>query len=574
VNFDRWFRRLNPLWRLYARLMLSKAKHRSLHGHPRIALRLSRWVRGYGFDEAKFFSADGAPASVSTQRKEAFEALAQRLTERAPKSLAFGEQLIDSLSDVDFVNHYRVPFQFRDVVLKRLKVTNVAASSDGVMLRDLDGNESFDLGGSYGVNLFGTEFYKACLDRAAARARPLGLVLGPYHPVVADNVKRLKEISGLDQVSFHMSGTEAVMQAVRLARYHSGRPLVVRFAGAYHGWWDGVQVGPGNPVPSTRVLTLKEMSDDTLRVLTMRDDIACVLVNPLQALSPNATPPADSALVTGERHSQFDRQDYVAWLRRLREICTAKGIALIFDEVFLGFRLAKGGAQSYFGVKADLVTYGKTLGGGLPVGALCGKHQWMQRFIEDRPVNICFARGTFNAHPYVMTAMNEFLQFIETPEAQQTWDNIDDRWGARATALNDQLARHHLPIKVAHLTSVFTTLFTQAGRYHWMFQYYLRAEGLSLSWVGSGRFILSHDYTDEDFQNVCDRFVAAGKQMAADGWFWRDEAVTAKQLKRQVTRELMEAWLSPGRPSEPLPPIATASLQTVESSAHPHREVG
>src|SRR5262249_44098205 len=148
--------------------------------------------------------------------------------------------------------------------------------------------------------------------------------------------------------------------------------------------------------------TLNDMSEDALRILRTRRDIACVLVNPLQALHPNSNAPADSALVDSGRSAHFDRAGYAAWLKRLREVCTERGIVLIFDEVFVGFRLAPGGAQQYFGVKADMVTYGKTLGGGFPVGALCGRRDLMKRFRDDRPVDICFARGTFNTHPYVM----------------------------------------------------------------------------------------------------------------------------------------------------------------------------
>jgi glutamate-1-semialdehyde 2,1-aminomutase len=198
--------------------------------------------------------------------------------------------------------------------------------------------------------------------------RDLGPVLGAYHPVMADNLERLKRISGTEEVSFHMSGTEAVMQAVRLSRYHSGRDKVVRFCGSYHGWWGDVQPGIGNPMAARDTFTLSEMGQGTLRVLRSRSDIACVLINPLQALHPNAAAPSDSSLLDSSRKAHFDRAAYTAWLRELREICTARGIALIFDEVFLGFRLAPGGAQEYFGVQADLVTYGKTLGGGLPIG--------------------------------------------------------------------------------------------------------------------------------------------------------------------------------------------------------------
>src|SRR5262249_1817431 len=150
---------------------------------------------------------------------------------------------------------------------------------------------------------------------------------------------------------------------------------------------------------------LKDMDEDSLRVLRRRRDIACVLVNPLQALHPNANAASDSTLVDSGRAAEFDRAGYTAWLRRLREICSERKIVLIFDEVFLGFRLAPGGAQEYFGVRADMVTYGKTLGGGLPIGALCGRRELMKRFRDQRPADVCFARGTFNSHPYVMAAM-------------------------------------------------------------------------------------------------------------------------------------------------------------------------
>ena len=118
-----------------------------------------------------------------------------------------------------------------------------------------------------------------------------------YHPVTAYNVHRLREISGLDEISFHMSGTEAVMQAVRLARYHTRRNYLVRFCGAYHGWWGDVQPGVGNPIAARDTLTLKDMNTASLRVLRSRRDIACVLVNPLQALHPNVGAPTDSTLL-------------------------------------------------------------------------------------------------------------------------------------------------------------------------------------------------------------------------------------------------------------------------------------
>ncbi len=161
----------------------------------------------------------------------------------------------------------------------------------------------------------GYDFYKSCMDAAAAKVRDLGPVLGAYHPVVADNVRRLKAISGLDAVSFHMSGTEAVMQAVRLARYHTGRTHLVRFCGAYHGWWGDVQPGVGNPIPARETYTLKDMDERSLRVLARRRDIACVLVNPLQGLHPNSGAPSDSSLIDSGRRAGFDRDAYAAVAR-------------------------------------------------------------------------------------------------------------------------------------------------------------------------------------------------------------------------------------------------------------------
>src|SRR6185369_303009 len=178
---------------------------------------------------------------------------------------------------------------------------------DGAELVDPDGNRFIDLTGSYGVNLLGYDFYKQCIADGTKTVEALGPVLGAYHPVVASNVRRLCAISGLDEVSFHMSGTEAVMQAVRLARYHTRRQRVVRFCGAYHGWWGDVQPGIGNPVPARDTLTLTDMSERTLRVLRSRRDIACVLVNPLQALHPNAGAPSDTSLVDSGRSAHFDR---------------------------------------------------------------------------------------------------------------------------------------------------------------------------------------------------------------------------------------------------------------------------
>ena len=532
------------LVKLKGRLVLSKSKHRSLTGHARMARRFAALVPFYEYDEHLFFRADAPPEEVALRRKAGFMRLAEQFRTRFSKTAELTDETRDGVSDLQFTDRYRVPFQFSRFVRQHLNSGVFLQRSCGVKVTDLDGNEFYDLTGSYGVNLFGYDFYKQCIDRAVEQARDLGPVLGAYHPAVAYNVRRLREISGLDEVSFHMSGTEAVMQAVRLARYHTRRTHLVRFCGAYHGWWGDVQPGIGNPILSRETYTLNDMSEDTLRVLATRRDIACVLVNPLQALHPNSNAPSDSSLVDSGRSAHFDREAFAEWLRRLRAVCDNRGIVLIFDEIFLGFRIALGGAQEYFGVRADMVTYGKTVGGGLPVGVLCGRKDLMRRFREDRPADICFARGTFNSHPYVMTAMEEFLRRIETSDIRSLYGNLDELWDERTARLNARLQQAQLPVRVANLSSIWTVLYPQPSRYNWMFQYYLHAEGLALSWIGTGRLIFSLNYTEANFSAVADRFVAAAKAMQLDGWWWADPAATNKTIRRKILREILSHRLS------------------------------
>jgi glutamate-1-semialdehyde 2,1-aminomutase len=542
------------LRKAWVRLQLSRAKHRSLAGHARMARRFAGLVPYYEYGEERIFRADGAPPEIAAARRGGFMRLAATLAAQSPKNAALTATVIDAISDLKFTSRYRIPFQFSRFVREHMKIGAFVESTSGVTITDVDGNRFYDLTGSYGVNVFGYDFYKECIARGSERVRDLGPVLGGYHPVLEYNVRRLLEISGMDEISFHMSGTEAVMQAVRLARYHTGRSHLVRFCGAYHGWWGDVQPGVGNPLAARETYTLEDMDERSLKVLRSRRDIACVLVNPLQALHPNANAPGDSALIDSGRSADFDRQGFRAWLEKLRAVCSERRIVLIFDEVFVGFRLARGGAQEYFGVRADMVTYGKTVAGGLPVGVLCGRAEFMRRFREDRPADICFARGTFNSHPYVMGAMREFLERLDGEPLASLYRDLDAVWNERARSLNERLSAEHLPVRVANLSTIWTICYTQPSRYNWMFQYYLREAGIALSWVGTGRLIFSLNYTAADFAEVAERIVGAARAMQRDQWWWAEPATTNKSLRRRVLKEILQArspWLSGSSISSP-----------------------
>ncbi|WP_339724709.1 aminotransferase class III-fold pyridoxal phosphate-dependent enzyme [uncultured Paraglaciecola sp.] len=539
--------------RLLTRLQLSRAKHPSLRGHSKWSRRIAAKIPFFSYSDSEYFNTDGAPTKVALLRRAAMQKLQDNLAKQSADTLAYCESIERSISDVRFTSHYRIPFPYRNLLSKTLKLGSIADESKGNQIKDLDGNWRYDLSGSYGVNVFGYDFYKKCMHQGAEKTKLLGPVLGAYHPVIAENVAQIKKVSGLDEVSFHMSGTEAVMQAVRLARYHTGKTHLVRLCGAYHGWWDGVQPGIGNNRKTHDVYTLADLSEHTLDVLKTRKDIACILINPLQAFHPNADSASDVSLIASDRHTHFDKTAYSQWLGKIRDICTQKNIVLIFDEVFTGFRLSYRGAQGFFGIQADMVTYGKTLGGGYPVGVLVGTHSLMKRFKDAKPVDVSFARGTFNSHPSVMGAMHEFLRLIQLPDIQALYQTSEALWNERVARLNQRLIAEQVPLKITNMHSILSVIYTQPSRYNWMLQFYLRDAGLELSWTGTGRFIMSLSYTDAEFEKVIECIVTAAKQMLQDGWWWSSDGLTNKAIKRQFLGDMLTARFPLLRPFLPAP---------------------
>ena len=520
---------------------------------PTLSRCLSRWVKSHAYSEDAFFAADGAEGPWIVTRQQALERLASHFQAQGVKSRAWGDNIRESFSDLRFTDANRVPFPFMKVMRDKFSLCSVVTASDGPKLRDLDDQWTLDVSGSYGVNVAGYDRYKTWMQQGWEKVKSLGPVLGPLHPVVAENIDILKSISKLDEVSFHMSGTEAVMAAVRLARFNTRRKLVVCFSGAYHGWWDGVQPGLGSEREISDCLTLKDLHPASLDVIRLRaKDIAGVLVNPVQSFHPNSPPPSDAVLLTSNmRQTQDANERYGQWLKELREVCRACDIPLIFDEVYSGFRLDPGGAQAYFGVQADIVVYGKTVAGGMPIGVVCGKKDLMRRFDPERPMRIAYVIGTFSAHPLVMGAMNEFLRWVTQPEAAQLYDDANAQCAAWAGETNAQLAAADAPIRIVNLATVWTVLFKAPSRYNWLLQYYLRAEGVALSWVGTGRCLSSLDFTSEDYQALQSNFLHAAQQMKRDGW-WLSEQEQPGREKKMKSRLIWEMLGSLVRVPKPL----------------------
>jgi glutamate-1-semialdehyde 2,1-aminomutase len=538
------------LWFVARRLWLALLTFRARAWTPVVSRWLAPWVAGFDYPADRFFTADGADVIVAQRRSAALDRLARLYRGRHARSAAWSDSVREGFSDIRFADANRVPFPFARVMRERFDLTTVVTASDGPRLCDLDSYWNLDVSGSYGLNVAGFDRYKEWIERGWERVRRLGAVLGPVHPIVKDNIAMLREISGLDDVSFHMSGTEAVMAAVRLVRFNTGRRLIVCFAGAYHGWWDGAMPGLGSERPVDDCLVLKDLDPASLKVIASRaHEIAGVLVSPIQSFHPNSPPPNDAVLLTSEaRTADGSAERYGQWLRQLQRLCTAADVPLIFDEVYSGFRLAPGGAQEYFGAYADMVVYGKTVAGGLPIGVVCGRRDLMRRFDPAHPMRLAYVVGTFSAHPGVMGAMHEFLQWATTPTTEALYEEMNQQCAAWVQSTNRTLIDRGLPVRVAHLGTIWTVLFSEPGRFNWLLQYYLRAEGIILSWVGTGRCLCSMDFTPADYTTLQTALVNAVTQMRHDGW-WLDPVrypERERQMRQRVMREMLGSLVPSG----------------------------
>lgn len=445
-----------------------------------------------------FSSVDNAPEEIIKKRKDFIESISSPF------------ELLADIPDVEFNNYHRVPFPFADFIAEKVPPNNIV-------------NNETDTFYSYGVDIFGDEkIYHDFIQQALNDTKDFTLKLGKYHPVVKDNVDRLKAISGLEQVTFHMSGTEAVQAAIRVARFNTGKKTVIRYGKGYHGWID-----------IDNCVDIKHAGEAYLTV-----DAACVIVNPLTALYRKGVSKSDALLFASANGNTFSKTWFTKELNCLREYCDEHNIPLIIDDVFLGFRLAYGGSQEYFGVEADIVTYGKTLGGGLPVGVVCGKARWLKKFDEKHPLRFLASRGTFANHPVVMLSMNNFLKHLDPTiyaDSSRIWDN-------RINQLNKQL--QDFPLYFDNMQTIVTTHYTDNSRYNWMLQFYLQQEGLILGPYGTGRFIFPITLGDKYWLNVEGKIISAVQNMHKDGWWYVEPNIKKKKIFWRLVKQNIKLYFT------------------------------
>ena len=313
---------------------------------------------------------------------------------------------------------------------------------------DVDGKEYIDLIGSWGPLILG--HCNEAVERAVSEAIRKGLSFGAPTAAEVDMARLVCEMTGTEMVRMVNSGTEAVMSALRLARGSTGRSKIIKFAGCYHGHTDAMLVKAGSGAltggtPDSAGVP-EEIAGDTLTASynDLSSVAALLKANPGQVAAVIVEPVAANMGVVPPQPG---------FLQGLRRLCDESGALLVFDEVITGFRLAPGGAQEYYDVRADLVTYGKIIGGGMPVGAYGGSRKLMEQVAPLGPV---YQAGTLSGNPVAMAAGLAQLRILKsTPEI---CTNLERRGAMLEKGLREALAG--IPVQVNRVGSLLTVFFT------------------------------------------------------------------------------------------------------------------
>lgn len=395
--------------------------------------------------------------------------------------------------------------------LKEISYPIAGKRSLGSKIWDVDGNEYIDLIMGYGINLFGHN--PSFVKQAIAEQLDQGIHLGTQSEVAGEVAELICELTQMERVAFSNTGTEAIMTAIRLARTVTNRNKIALFSGSYHGHFDGtlveakgvngdlhsVPMAPGIPQNIVKdVLILEYGNPHSLDIIKDHEsELAAVLVEPVQTSNLSLQP------------KEF--------LQQLRQLTKEAGIALIFDEMVSGFRIHPGGAQAWFGIQADLATYGKIVGGGMPIGVIAGKATYidaidggMWNYGDDSypQAKRTFFAGTYCKHPLAMAAARAVLNHLKSQGASLQ-QQLNQRTSQFAEELNAYFQEHKLPLKIENFGSLFG--FTTLGRFavsqdsaspnivQFLIYYHLLYKGILLR--GNGGFI-STAHTDEDINSI------------------------------------------------------------------------
>ncbi len=413
--------------------------------------------------------------------------------------------------------------------LKEILYPLVGSRGQGAYLWDVDDNRYVDITTGFGVNLFG-HHPKFLVDALAAQLER-GIQIGPQTALAGDVAERFSQMTGKERVAFFNTGSEAVMVALRLARAVTGRTKVVVFAGSYHGQSDvvlGTADGNGATTPLAPgilpgavddLLILDYGSEASLEAIRAhRGELAAVLVEPVQSRQPFVQPGA--------------------FLRSLRDLTRDAGIPLIFDEMITGFRLHPRGAQGWFGVEADIATYGKVIGGGLPIGVVAGSAAFMDAFdggfwqygdASYPAVDTTFSAGTFNKHPLTLAAAKAVLDHLDR-QGPALQERLNARTEAMVVRLNALFTEATAPIKAVHCGSQFRFM---VDGHQELFFHHLLEQGVFV-WEGRNCF-LSTAHSDDDIDHIVEAAGAALEHLSGGSFLPAGSGTNSPPVRLPLT---------------------------------------
>ncbi|MCP5066709.1 MAG: aminotransferase class III-fold pyridoxal phosphate-dependent enzyme, partial [bacterium] len=466
------------------------------------------------------------------------DALIERFTSRTQGSKQHTQASREFLSDP------RAAAGFRRI-WKELVYPIVADRASGTRLWDVDGNEWLDITMGFGVTLFGHS--PQFITDAIREQLDAGMAIGPQTSLAAEVAGLVCELTGLERAAFCNTGSEAVLAAIRAARTVTARDRIVVFANDYHGIFDEVlarniagrdgqrviPVAPGIPYSAVdQVIVLEYGAPESLEIIaSMADEIAAVVVEPIQSRNPELQPRA--------------------FLHELRELTSDRGVALVFDEMITGFRLAQGGAQAWYGVQADIATYGKVIGGGMPIGVVAGQARFLDaldggtwQFGDDSvpEAGVTWFSGTFVRHPLTLAATRAALRYLK-----QAGPNLQIELNARSAAfvnaMNEWYAAGDYPVRLRSFASLFSFEFAQGCEYAPLYFHYLRDLQVHCHERRPHFFTTAHD--DEDFETLRAAFRGAAEAMReADFFPARGQTAAPGERPVALTEAQLEIWLA------------------------------
>lgn len=437
--------------------------------------------------------------AMTTEQERFLAQLIERYCGKTAKSKAFTQKHRRTLADPRVVSGFRPEW-------KEMVYSLVSSRSQGSKLWDIDGNEYIDLVNGFGPTMFGhtPEF----VTKAVQAQLREGFAIGPQTPLAGRAADLLTELTGTERVTFCNTGSEAVMAAMRIARTVTGRDRVVFFAGDYHGQFDEVLVkqlkrkgeftvqpaAPGIPRTNLGSVTVLDYgTEESLRYIEQHaNELAAILIEPVQS-----------------RHPQLQPKEF---LLRVREITRQSGTAFVFDEVVTGFRIHPRGAQGHYCVDADMVTYGKVVGGGMPIGILAGKAAFMDALdggdwsFGDASVpeaGVTFFAGTFVRHPLTMAALCATLEHIRDA-GEHIYTSLNQKSDRFAARMNEVFAACGVPLHLEHCGSVMYFGMPSDLRSGGLLYYLLREKGVFI--LEGFPLYLTTEHTDADLDHILHAF--------------------------------------------------------------------